>query len=114
MHTVVETKAYLSAAADAGMTEEERESVVAIVAATPAIGDKIVGAGGARKFRFKKPGVGKSGGYRVITCFSGNDIPAFLITVFAKGEKANLTKTEQNALTRLSKQLIESYGKAGL
>jgi len=29
---------------------------------------------------------GKSGGYRVTTYFAGDDVPAFLLTVFGKGE----------------------------
>ena len=110
VHTVVETRAYLRAAADAGMGEDERAAVVDAVAANPEIGDRIAGTGGCRKFRVRRPGTGKSGGYRVVTFFSGETIPAFLITVFGKGEKANLTKAERNGLAMLSKQLIETYG----
>jgi hypothetical protein len=60
MHTVVETNAYLEAAKDAGMSEEERDAVVAIIAANPIAGDLIPGGGGARKLRIRKPGTGKS------------------------------------------------------
>lgn len=57
--------------------------------------------GGCRKFRFKKPGSGKSGGYRVVTYFGGGEIPVVLLTVFGKNEKDNLTKAERNELRKL-------------
>lgn len=107
---MVETRAYLRAAADAGMHDEELFAVVDAVAGNPELGDRIAGTGGFRKFRMRKPGTGKSGGYRVVTFFSGENLPVFLITVFGKGEKANLTKAERNGLALLSKQLIETYG----
>jgi hypothetical protein len=108
MHTVIETHAYLRAANDAGMTEEERDRVVAIIASNPMAGDLIPGAGGARKLRVRKPGKGKSGGYRVITYFAGDVHPAFLLTVFGKNEKTNLTKAECNDLATLTRKLTET------
>jgi hypothetical protein len=69
MHAVIETSAYLSAAKDAGMTEEERVSVIDLIAQNPKAGEIMPGCGGARKLRVAKPGGGKSGGYRVITYF---------------------------------------------
>jgi hypothetical protein len=66
---------------------------------------------GAARARFCSPGrgKGKSGGYRVITFYSGDDFPVFLLTVFAKGERADLSRAERNALTQLTKMLVESY-----
>lgn len=113
MHAVIETNAYLRAADDAGMREDERQGVVDIVAANPEAGAIMPGCGGARKLRIAKPGAGKSGGYRVITYFGGDAVPVFLITVFAKGEKANLTKSEQNGLAKLAKTLVDSLQPAG-
>jgi hypothetical protein len=109
MHTVIETAAYLSAAKDAGMTEGERETTVNMISANPEAGDIMAGTGGARKLRVAKEGKGKSGGYRVITYYGGGDIPVFLLTVFGKGEKANLSQSERNALSKLTKILKDSY-----
>ena len=53
-------------------------------------------------------GKGKSGGYRIVWYFGGGDIPVFLLTVFGKGEKANLTQGERNALRQMTKLLKES------
>ena len=49
MHTVIETNAYLKAAADAGMEDEERSAVVDRIAADPEAGAIMPGCGGARK-----------------------------------------------------------------
>jgi len=108
MHTVIETAAYLSAASDAGMTDDERNAVVDVLAANPTAGDVMPGCGGARKLRVARPGKGKSGGYRVITYFGGDDVPVFLLTVFGKNERANLTKAERNGLAVLTKRLTGS------
>lgn len=90
------------------MGDEERSTVVDTVAADPTAGEIMPGCGGARKLRIAKPGKGKSGGYRVITYFGGDDVPVFLLTVFGKNEKANLNKAERNALAALTKRLADT------
>ena len=42
--------------------------------------------------------------------FGGVHIPIFLVTVFAKNEKDNLTKIEQAELIAMSKALLARYG----
>lgn len=37
-------------------------------------------------------------------------MPIFLVTVFAKNEKDNLTKAEQAAAVELSKKIVAMYG----
>jgi hypothetical protein len=92
MHTVVETSSYLNDAKAAGLSEADRDAVVNMIANNPGAGDEISGTGGARKVRVAGRGKGKSGGYRVITFYSGKDLPVFLLAVYSKGEKANLSK----------------------
>lgn len=67
-------------------------------------------AGGLRKIRIPREGGGKSGGFRTIYVFGGRHMPIFLVTVFAKNEKDNLTKTEQAAAVELSKRIVAMYG----
>ena len=78
-------------------------------AARPNAGDEMPGTGGARKMRFARPGEGKRGGYRVITFFSGEDIPVFLLSVFAKNEKGDLSKDEKNELKKMLLVLPATY-----
>ena len=108
MHAVVETPTFLRAADREGLTEAERAAIVDRLAADPAAGDEIPGTGGCRKLRFGGRGRGKSGGFRVITFFSGADVPVFLITVYSKGRRADLAPSERAGLARLGAQLVDS------
>ena len=109
MQAVVETPDYLSDAKALGLTEAERDSIVSWIASNPEAGDIIAGTGGARKVRFAGRGKGKSGGYRMITFYSGADIPVFLLNVFAKNEKTDLTANERNTLKRVLSNLAKAY-----
>ena len=42
---------------------------------------------------------------------AGEDVPVFLLTVFAKNEKASLGTRERTVLVSTSKQMIEDYRK---
>src|ERR1017187_3823674 len=99
MQTVVETPGYLKAA-EAIFSQVERDRIVAMVAANPECGEVIQGTGGYRKVRVARRGMGKRGGARVIYIISGEAFPVFLITVYAKNEKENLTKKECNDLAK--------------
>ena len=69
----------------------------------------MAGTGGFRKIRVARSGMGKSGGARVIYIFRDQTFPLFLITVFAKNKKSNLTKAERNALKKRADAIFESY-----
>ena len=65
-----------------------------------------------QKLRFGGRGKGKRGGYRAVgTFYSGEIMPVFLITVFAKGEKSTLTAKEKAGLKNLTKLLAAKYSK---
>ena len=109
MQTIVETPAYLSDARGLGLTEAERDFIVAWIAANPDAGDVIQGTGGARKVRFAGKGKGKSGGYRVITFYAGTRMPTFPLNVFAKNEKTALTPKERKTLKNVLSDLVKAY-----
>lgn len=113
MHTVVETPSYVRAASTAGLSGQERQEIVTAIASEPMLGDEIRGTGGCRKIRFSGRGKGKSGGYRVITFFTGPAMPVFLLTIFSKGERSDLGKAEQNALRKLTREIAETYKARG-
>ena len=114
VHSVVETPTFLADAKQAGMDAHERSALVSLLAESPDAGDIMAGTGGARKLRFKRPGTGKSGGYRIIFYYAGLDVPIFLLNVFTKGERANLSKAEQNALRVILGGIAEQYRKGPL
>ena len=109
MHAVCETHAFRRAAAQSGMGEDEIAALVSYIAGNPDAGDVIAGSGGCRKLRWPGRGKGKSGGYRTITFYSGALLPVYLLTVFGKGERANLSDSECNALRALTKALVAEH-----
>ena len=109
MHTVVETPTYMAGAKRAGLTDDERAEIARIVAADPKAGDVMRGTGGARKLRVGGRGKGKSGGYRVITFYAAENVPVFLLDIYGKDEKDNLSQAERNALAALLAQIADTY-----
>ena len=109
MQTVVETPAFLCDARSLKLSDDERLAIVAWIASNPAAGAVIEGTGGARKVRFGRKGKGKSGGYRVITFFTGTDIPVFLLNIFAKNEKTDLTPKERRILKTVLADMVRAY-----
>jgi hypothetical protein len=109
MHSIVETPDYLADCKDAGITETERSEIIVLLAANPLAGALIPGTGGARKMRFGGRGKGTSGGYRIITFYGGEDVPLFLLNVFAKGDKVDLSKAERNQLRVELAGLVDDY-----
>jgi hypothetical protein len=111
VHTVIETPAFLASAQQEGVSDDELDTIKVAIAESPDIGEIMPGTGGARKVRFAGRGKGKSGGYRVVTFFGGIDMPVFLLDIFGKGSKANLTKAERNELQLILTRLPQEWRK---
>lgn len=110
LHTVVETPEFVAGARRV-LTDAERAGLIDYLAGTPDAGALMPGTGGARKLRWGAKGKGKRGGARVISYYGGPNVPVFLMAVFAKGERANLTKAERNELRQVLASLAEEYRK---
>jgi len=106
--TIVETPSYIALAGKL-FSEREREEIVAMVAEDPQCGDVMAGTGGFRKVRVPRQGMGKSGGARVVYIWRNDKFPVFLITVFPKNKKANLTKAERNILKKRADDIFDHY-----
>ena len=87
--------------------DEEIQTLISYLAEHPSSGVRMAGTGGVRKLRWACEGRGKSGGVRVIYYVHSERLPLYLLTVFGKNEKANLSKAEANALSKLVKLLIQ-------
>jgi mRNA-degrading endonuclease RelE of RelBE toxin-antitoxin system len=98
--TVAETPEYQRCAGRL-LSAAERAAIVNFLAARPKAGDLMQGTGGVRKLRWARGGRGKSAGVRVIYYYHSEALPLYLLTVFGKGEKANLGKAERNELAAL-------------
>lgn len=109
LHTVIETHAFAKSAKEAGMTDAERHSLIVHLSENPEAGEIMPGTGGARKLRVPFKGKGKRGGARVITYYGGDDVPLFLLEVYSKGDRINLSQAERNELRDILPQLAEAY-----
>ena len=109
MHCVVETYAFEKGAKAAGLSEDEVLRIKVYLSKNPDAGDLIQGTGGARKVRFRAANKGKSGGYRVVTFYAAEDVPVFLLDVFAKGDRIDLSKAERNELRSILSNLADEY-----
>lgn len=108
MQTVAELPEYIRAA-DKLMSADERQDIIRYLAEHPTDGDLIEGTGGVRKLRWRRGGQGKRGGVRVIYYFHSESMPLYLLTLFAKGDRANLTRAERNELAALADLLIRAW-----
>jgi hypothetical protein len=113
MHAVIETPTYLSDAKAAGVSDDEREHIINSVAAAPLAGDLISGTGGARKRRIEGKGKGKRGAYRVITYYAAQDIPVLLLALVSKGQRADISQADRNALKAELSTVAATY-RAGM
>ncbi|MGH6923889.1 MAG: type II toxin-antitoxin system RelE/ParE family toxin [Propylenella sp.] len=109
MHTVVTTRTFERDAASAGLDDDEIIEMCVWLSNHPTAGVVVPGTGGARKVRFARRSKGKSGGYRTIHYFGGDDLPVFLLALIDKSDRANLSKAERNELARLLPEITRAY-----
>jgi hypothetical protein len=107
--TVVETPEFLRRARAVGMSDEDRAALVSLLASDPAAGVAL--GGGLYKMRLARPGGGKSGGWRVLHFFRNEGMPVFLLSVFGKNEKANISAAERAELAAICDLIAETYGR---
>ncbi len=79
------------------LDDDSYAALQAFLAVHPEAGDVIRGTGGIRKIRWAMPGRGKRGGSRVIYYWLGEQDSIYLLTVYAKGVKDDLTAAEREA-----------------
>jgi hypothetical protein len=102
---IVRTSPYLRKASKL-LTEEELRAAEDEIAADPLRWPVIKGTGGCRKARAGRGGSGKRGGVRVIYFFRASVETIYMLTIYAKSERENLTKAEEKEL-RKAAMLVE-------
>ena len=83
-----------------GFSEDDLLSLELELLENPKAGPVIQGTGRLRKIRFSFENRGKSGSVRVLYVDFEEHARVFLLAVFAKNEKENLTKEERNNIKR--------------
>ena len=110
MITVAETESFQRKVGRL-LTEDEKTELVAYLSMNPNAGVLIQGTGGIRKLRWARSGRGKSGGVRVVYYFHNEEMPLYLLTLFGKNEKANVSMEEKLLLSKTVKLLVKYWSK---
>jgi len=91
------------------LSEDEKSELIAYLSMNPNAGVLIQGTGGIRKLRWARGGRGKSGGVRVIYYFHNEELPLYLLTLFGKNEKANISMEEKKLLSKVVRDLVKYW-----
>ena len=108
MLTVAELSTFMRSA-EKLLDAIERQDVINYLALHPKAGEVMQGTGGVRKLRWGRGGQGKSGGVRVIYYFHNESMPLYLLTLFSKNERSNLSQAERNKLSELTRMLVLAW-----
>ncbi len=99
--TVAETPLFVRQA-DAVWDDAEREAFVNFIAGDSEAGDLVADTGGVRKIRWSRAGTGKRGGVRVVYFYHSANRPLYLLMVYAKARKEDLTAAEKRVMRSLT------------
>jgi hypothetical protein len=87
------------------LTDDEYAGLQNILVENPERGDLIKGGGGIRKLRFAVQGRGKSGGVRAIYYWIRDSHQIYMLVVYPKSKKDDLTDRETALLREFVKEL---------
>ena len=110
--TVVELPLFQRQARDV-WDDADRTAFVDFIARNPDSGDLIPETGGVRKIRWRRHGAGKRGGARVVYFYHDAQMPIFLLLVYAKAQRENMTPDEKKQVRAMATTLKHSYGRKG-
>ena len=105
--TVAETQTFLRQAHDV-WSDDEREAFIDFIARNPEAGDIIRDGGGVRKVRWGRQGTGKRGGARVIYFFHDLDTPLYLLLVYAKAVRTDLSPDAKKAVREFAERIKQA------
>ena len=100
----VETSAFTKHLS-AHLSDDSYAALQALLAARPNAGSVIRGSGGIRKLRWGSKGRGKQGGIRVIYYWRVPEARIYLLTLYGKGVRDDLTPGELAAWRRVVEEI---------
>jgi hypothetical protein len=90
---------------------DERFEFVDFVARNPEAGDLIPGSGGVRKVRWPRQGSGKRGGVRIVYFYHDPTMPLYLLMIYAKARRDDLSPDARRTVQGLAAQLKAAHGR---
>lgn len=89
------------------LSDDEYANLQNMLAENPERGEIIQAGGGIRKLRFALPGRGKSGGVRVIYYWIKDKHEIYMLLIYPKSKKDDLTDKETALLRSFVKELVK-------
>jgi hypothetical protein len=106
--SVIELAGYRRRAGEL-LTPDEQDAVIDLVAYEHTCGDVIPGTGGLRKVRIGRGGSGKRGGARIVYYFHDPSMPIYLLALYAKNEKGDLSGREKKEFAEFVKEIARQW-----
>ena len=105
--TFVQLRAFTAEARHAGLSGEDLRGIENEIMRRPLAWPLMAGTGGVRKMRYapQASGRGKSGGVRVCYFLAEDAGRVYLMNVFAKNEKGNLSAAECGTIKQMIARL---------
>lgn len=106
--TFIQTKQFTERWDSLKLTDYELRELESLIIDHPELGKIVKGTGGLRKIRLSINNRGKSAGARVCYVDFVDLETVYLVTVYSKKEKSNLTNKEKSEIKSLINQLKEA------
>ena len=97
---IIETSVF-TRQVNALLSDEEYRKLQAALVGKPTLGPLIKGSGGLRKVRWALPGMGKRGGVRVVYYLAAKEEQLFMLLMYPKSERDDLTPVQLKILRKL-------------
>jgi RelE toxin of RelE / RelB toxin-antitoxin system len=107
---VAETPVFVRQAAEL-WNDEERHEFIDFIARNPETGDVIPQSGGVRKIRWRRQGMGKHGGTRIIYFYHDAAMPLYLLMIYAKARRDDLSPDARRIVQALAARLKQAHGR---
>ena len=102
---IIETPIFTKLLKDLEVSDEDYRELQGLLVISPDYGDLIIGTGGARKVRMKRSGGGKRGGHRVIYYWKYQSDQIYMLLVYSKGKRDDLTPNQKKDLKNVIEEI---------
>jgi hypothetical protein len=106
--TIAETPTFIRQA-ESVWTTDERDTFIDFIARNPEAGDVISETGGVRKVRWAGQGRGKRGGTRVIYFFHDRNTPIYLLLVYAKAVREDISPEAKKMVREFATRIKQAH-----
>lgn len=106
--TIAEVRGFSDDAARV-FTMMEWEALTQCLSVNPSYGEVIPDTGGVRVVRWSAESQGRKGNVRVLYYFRDLNVPLYLLALYERGERLNLSTADKRIMRLLVDEIVASY-----